>query len=38
MIATCRLLAALMEANAARNDEAGAYEIIEQIDDFLGFP
>ncbi|HKC75132.1 MAG TPA: hypothetical protein VKF37_13190 [Chloroflexota bacterium] len=38
MIATCRTLAALLEAHAARSDRYGAYEICEQIDDLLGSP
>jgi hypothetical protein len=38
MMAMCRTLAALLEAKAVRADRYGAYEIIEQIDDFLGFP
>ena len=38
MLATCRTLAALLEAKAARADHYGAYEMIEQLDYFLGFP
>ncbi|HKC73065.1 MAG TPA: hypothetical protein VKF37_02555 [Chloroflexota bacterium] len=38
MIATCRTLAALLEAHAARSDRYGAYEVIDQIDDLLGSP
>src|SRR5205085_1069635 len=38
MLATCRTLAALLEAKTARADHYGAFEIIEQLDYFLGFP
>src|SRR2546423_8051948 len=38
MLATCRTLAALLEAKATRADHYGAYEMIEQLDYFLGFP
>jgi len=36
-LATCRTLAALVEANMARDKNTGAYELCEQRDHFLGF-
>ena len=37
MMATCRTLAALLEAKVARGTNTGAYELCEQLDQFLGF-
>jgi hypothetical protein len=36
LLATCRTLAALVEANMAHDKNSGAYEICEQLDHFLG--
>jgi hypothetical protein len=38
MLATCRTLAALLEAKTARADHYGTFEMLEQLDYFLGFP
>jgi hypothetical protein len=37
LLATCRTLAALVEANMARDKNAGIYELCEQLDRVLGF-